>query len=427
MKLIIHRGSHEIGGTCIELISDNSRILIDAGLPLPSADGNVSKEKIPATLKYSLKQTTVPLKGILISHPHLDHYGLLSQISYDVPVFAGRAASVLMKTTLELTDKNNKWIAPVAFKSGKEFEIADFTIKPYLVDHSGYDSYAFLIKSRDKSIFYSGDFRSHGRKGKLFERFLRKPPQVDVLLLEGTMIGTERETGTLTEAQLEARFVDSIRAAEGAVFVTLSSQNIDRIVTLFRACKKSGRTLVIDPYTAEILKRLKDVQTASGIKCSLPQAFWKGIHVCYPQHLCRWLEKNGNAEIVERYRKYGRPWSYFSKNSSKIVMLTRPSSANEIFDKKYFDLTKSKWIYSMWHGYLETDKKFAAMAEKFKEKGVCLEHIHTSGHADMTTLKKLAENMKYKALIPIHTSAPARYKSLFKNVIIASDGAVLTV
>lgn len=81
----------------------------------------------------------------------------------------------------------------------------------------------------------------------------------------------------------------------------------------------------------------------------------------------------------------------------------------------------------MWHGYLETDKKFAAMAEKFKEKGVCLEHIHTSGHADMTTLKKLAENMKYKALIPIHTSAPARYKSLFKNVIIASDGAVLTV
>ena len=352
---------------------------------------------------------------------------MLAQIDHDVPVFAGKAAAVLMKTTLELTDREHKWIAPVIFRSGKEFEIGDFTIKPYLVDHSGFDSYAFLIKSWGKSIFYSGDFRSHGRKGKLFEKFLKKPPQVDVLLLEGTMIGTERETGVLTEEQLEARFVDSIRATEGAVFVTLSSQNIDRIVTLFRACKKSGHTLVIDPYTAEILKRLKDVQTASGIKCSLPQASWKGIHVCYPRHLCRWLEKNGNAEIVTRYRKYGRPWSYFSENASGIVMLARPSSAKEIFDKKYFDLLKAKWIYSMWHGYLDTDKKFAPMAKKFKESGVCDEHIHTSGHADMATLKKLAEKIKYKALIPIHTSEPERYKKLFKNVTIASDGEVLAI
>jgi len=34
MKLIIHRGTHEIGGSCIELVSANSRILLDFGLPL---------------------------------------------------------------------------------------------------------------------------------------------------------------------------------------------------------------------------------------------------------------------------------------------------------------------------------------------------------------------------------------------------------
>ena len=143
------------------------------------------------------------------------------------------------------------------------------------------------------------------------------------------MVGTEREAGVLTEEQLEERFVNSITATDGAVFVTLSSQNIDRIVTLFRACKKSSRSLIIDPYTAEILKRLKDVQTELGIKCSLPQASWKGIHVCYPQHLCRWMEKNHKAEIVARYRSYGRPWSYFSENESKIVMLARPSSKGD--------------------------------------------------------------------------------------------------
>lgn len=34
MKLTIHRGSKEIGGTCVELKSGDSRILIDFGLPL---------------------------------------------------------------------------------------------------------------------------------------------------------------------------------------------------------------------------------------------------------------------------------------------------------------------------------------------------------------------------------------------------------
>jgi len=34
MKATIHRGCHEIGGTLIELATDNSRLLLDAGYPL---------------------------------------------------------------------------------------------------------------------------------------------------------------------------------------------------------------------------------------------------------------------------------------------------------------------------------------------------------------------------------------------------------
>jgi len=422
MKLIIHRGTHEIGGTCIELIGENSRILIDAGSPLDD-----KQEKIPDTLRNSLRQASPPLKGILISHPHLDHYGLLEHISHDMPVFAGRAASVLMGTTFELTGGKNNGIAPVPFKAGQEFSVGDFTVKPYLVDHSGFDSYAFLIKCGDKSIFYSGDFRNHGRKGKLFESFLKKPPQADVLLLEGTMIGTEREGKVLTEAQLEEKFTDSLKEAEGAVFVTLSSQNIDRIVTLFRACKKTGRLLVIDPYTAEILRLLQEVQTSSGLKCHIPQAAWEGVHVCYPQLLCRFLKKINKNNILERYKKNGRQWSYFSKNASKVVMLARSSSLKEIFGKKYFDLSKSKWIYSIWSGYLKTDNRLIEMDRKFRENGASIEHIHTSGHADIATLKKLAENFKYNRLIPIHTSNPELYEKLFRDVMFLKDGEALII
>ena len=39
LKLTIHRGTHEIGGSCVELATENTRILIDVGLPLVDEEG----------------------------------------------------------------------------------------------------------------------------------------------------------------------------------------------------------------------------------------------------------------------------------------------------------------------------------------------------------------------------------------------------
>jgi hypothetical protein len=55
---------------------------------------------------------------------------------------------------------------------------------------------------------------------------------------------------------LEGRFVYLFKATAGRVYVAWSAQNIDRTVTLYRACLKAGRTLVVDLYTAEVLDAL---------------------------------------------------------------------------------------------------------------------------------------------------------------------------
>ena len=106
-------GTHEIGGTCIELIWKTPAFLLMQGCRLPKNRKNSGNPETFAKTNDSTSQ------GHLISHPHLDHYGLLAQIDHDVPVFAGKAASVLMKTTFELTDSEHEWIEPVIFRSGK--------------------------------------------------------------------------------------------------------------------------------------------------------------------------------------------------------------------------------------------------------------------------------------------------------------------
>ena len=34
MKLIVHRGAHEVGGNCVEISTEHTTILMDVGLPL---------------------------------------------------------------------------------------------------------------------------------------------------------------------------------------------------------------------------------------------------------------------------------------------------------------------------------------------------------------------------------------------------------
>ena len=102
----------------------------------------------------------------------------------------------------------------------------------------------------------------------------------------------------ITEEELEEKFVQLIAETPGIVMVSASSQNIDRLVTIFKAAQRSQRFFIIDFYTAEILERL-------GKYANIPQASWPKIRVCYPKLLANWFEKLGLPDILEKHRQMG--------------------------------------------------------------------------------------------------------------------------
>jgi len=62
--------------------------------------------------------------------------------------------------------------------------LGPFTVTPYLVDHSAFDSYAMVVEAAGRRLMYTGDLRGHGRKSRLFEEMLARPPaQIDTLLM----------------------------------------------------------------------------------------------------------------------------------------------------------------------------------------------------------------------------------------------------
>jgi mRNA degradation ribonuclease J1/J2 len=87
MNLTIHRGTNEIGGNCVEIATTTTRLLFDIGLPLDSV------VKKPEDLKQYLPQIEGHIDAVFISHYHLDHHGLVSEIDPSIPVYVSAATA----------------------------------------------------------------------------------------------------------------------------------------------------------------------------------------------------------------------------------------------------------------------------------------------------------------------------------------------
>jgi len=342
--LTVHRSTQEIGGNCIELNFDGHRLLLDAGEPLDSNDSIPNNHHIPTTL-----DTSREVDGLVISHPHQDHWGLLNQLPPGWPVWCGQASGILMDMTARVRGER---IAQQfrTYRSGEEFSVGPFTITPYLTDHSAFDAHMLLVECAGRRILYSGDFRRTGRKGVLVKRLLALPPEnIDVLLLEGTALG--RTEAFRTESELERDFESLFNSTAGRVFVSWSAQNIDRTVTIYRACKRSGRTLVLDVYTLDILERL------SKLGYRLPRLGWKGLLPVITRGLTRMYNDKARMDapsFVDRCAKaQGAMGARGLENLRNAVVMLRPSLLRDYQAKGVVLDEADAWAFSMWRGYLK--------------------------------------------------------------------------
>ena len=404
LQFIIHRGSHQIGGNCVELVAPNSRIFIDCGLPLDYDDQAPETQK---EIRENARKWLNNCDAIFLSHYHGDHYGLLNEAPKDTRVYATKETSELMKISgifgEDLTEHLD--IQPIE----NTVTVNDFRVTKFDVDHSAFGACAFLFEVCGKRILYSGDIRLHGKKGVLYKNL---PQNVDYLFLEGTNLG--RGVKQKTERVVENEFVKRFSSyQDNAHLVWCSSQNIDRLVALYRACLKTGRTLCIDPYTAYVL------EFAYSVHPTIPTAkTHPNLMIYYPHRLTTMMMERDKTIIYGPYSKEKKmDLADLATNPSKYVLLFRPKLLGDL--KKYLADTKVCLTNSIWAQYWEQDKPEinrlkAWLAEK-PELRMKLPDIHTSGHADVASLQKIVEHVQPKCIVPIHTEKPEKYKTLFPS------------
>lgn len=166
-------------GNCICVGSDNTHVLIDAG---------VSGKRIENGLNACDLKTS-EMQGILVTHEHIDHIAGLGVLArrYGIPIYTteGTMQAILQNSSVGKVDTSLFHV----FEKGKDFVIGDLTIKPLSISHDAADPVAYRIASNERSAAVITDL------GTYDQSLIDELQGLDALLLEANHDVNMLQTG----------------------------------------------------------------------------------------------------------------------------------------------------------------------------------------------------------------------------------------
>lgn len=130
-------------GNCIYFGSDQTKILIDAGISAKAIQARLSEINVDLA----------DIDAILITHEHMDHILGLKTLAYKrgIPIFANHETAKGIVETFHDCPKFK------IFSTGETFEYGDLEIHPFSIQHDTLDPVAFTIQVNSLKLGFCTD------------------------------------------------------------------------------------------------------------------------------------------------------------------------------------------------------------------------------------------------------------------------------
>ena len=99
MKLIIHRGTNQIGGCITEISTNTTRIFIDMGENLPGFGKPLNEDEKKEYVESLFSQNQQQNEAVIYTHGHSDHIGMMQYVPQNVKQYMSKGTqdSLLIK------------------------------------------------------------------------------------------------------------------------------------------------------------------------------------------------------------------------------------------------------------------------------------------------------------------------------------------
>jgi ribonuclease J len=122
------------------------------------------------------------------------------------------------------------------------------------------------------------------------------------------------------------------------------------------------------------------------------------------------------VDDIRTHRVFGEE---LAEHPSSYVLTFRGSMASEL--QRAQCLSGASAVWSMWTGYLE-EPSGRRLRKWLDAHDIALHVLHSSGHATVTDLQRLATALAATQVVPVHTTQAQRYHELFDDVRVRKDG-----
>ena len=279
------------------------------------------------------------------------------------------------------------------FRTGDKKKIGCLEIEPIHVDHSVPGAYSFIIHTSQGAVVYTGDFRVHGSKPQMTQDLVEiaKNEKPIAVVTEATnMTGAS----VSSENEVESKLSSITEQSQGILLAGFAYADVDRLNSLYRVAKKTGRCLVVSLKQAYLLNALR---VDKGLK--LPDL------------------NDDNILVFRKSKKRYDKWenSILQQYSAKVADAFEVSKRqrNAILALSFYDLEElvnikpepgSCYVLSSSEPFNEEmEIGFEKLTNWLAHYGLSQYPVHVSGHVMPLQLRSVLKEMNPQRIFPIHT------------------------
>lgn len=386
LRVIPLGGLEEVGKNMMAIEYKNDILVIDAGMQFPEEDMLGIDYVIP-DISY-LEKNKHKIRGIIITHGHLDHIGALPHILpklnfplvFGTPLTMGLSSKRLEEFALQKQAKLKNITADDKFRLGC------FNLEFFRVNHSIPDGLGVFINTPVGNLVHTGDFKFDFTPADDKPADFAKIAELSSRGVLAAFVDSTNATKpgyALSERVIGENLDDIISHTSGRIIIASFSSLIGRIQQIIDICIRNNRKIFISGRSMEV--NLAIAEKLGYIKA--PKGVINKVNSKTLDH------SPPNRTLILTTGSQGESMSALSRIA--------------LGDHNKIQIQKGDTVLLSSSPIIGNEKAIVTVINNLSRLGAKVitnssMDIHTSGHAQQEDLKLMHSLLKPKYLVPIH-------------------------
>lgn len=418
LRIIPLSGLEEVGKNCTILEYGQDIILIDLGLMFPNEEMPGIDYVVP-DISY-LKKNRNKIRGIILTHGHLDHIGAIPYLIRDLkfpPIFGTRLTMAFLQDRLAEFHLDKK-VPLNVIDTAQTIRLGAFQFSLFHINHNIPDATGVGVLTPLGWVVHSGDFKfdytPEDQKPTEFHKIAKMGGE-GVLALIADSTNSEKAGFAISERKIGENLYHLFEEARGRIIISTFATLVSRHQQIINAAVKTNRKIAV---SGRSLEQSLDIALNLGYLKLPKSSFVKLKDISkYPDNklvvMCTGSQGQGSSALSRVSR--GEHKNLQIKPGDLVILSSSPIPGNE------------RAVQNLMNSLFRLGAK--VIYNKIFD-------VHVSGHAYQEELKLNLSLLRPKYFIPNHGERHMleRHADLAreigvpdKNIFILSNGQVLEI